>query len=93
MIATERQRQAAVSWIQYWKASASEGDQSWLGQEQAQETLIALHTHVDSYDKRVVRRDAGPLLSESRHSGGAAPVLQPAGTVPAGGIPCGPGSS
>jgi hypothetical protein len=90
---TERQRRAAVSWIQYWKASISAGEQSWLGQEQAQETVMALHTQVVAYDKRTDRRGADLSASDSRNSGGAAPVLQPAGTTRAGGMPCGPGSS
>ena len=93
MIETERQRQAAVSWIQYWKASISAGEQNWLDQEQAQETFMALHTRVDAYDKRAARRDADRRASESRNSDGVAPVLQPARTVSAGRIPCGPGSS
>lgn len=93
MIDTERQRQAAVSWIQYWKASISAGEQSWLGQAQAQETFMALHKQVDAYDKRAARRDADSLLKDRRNSDGAAAVLQQAGTVPAGGMPCGPGSS
>lgn len=93
MIETESQRQAAVSWIEYWKASISSGEQSWLGQEQGLESVMALHTQVDAYDKRAALRDTDALLSDSRNSGPDAPVLQPAGTLPAGGNPCGPGSS
>ena len=53
MIETERQRQAALSWIGYWKASVSAGEQSWLGQEEALETIMALHQQIDAYERRV----------------------------------------
>jgi hypothetical protein len=52
-IETERERQSALSWIRYWKASVSAGEQSWLGQEQALETIMTLHTQVDAYEKRI----------------------------------------
>ena len=53
MIETERQRQAALSWIRYWNESVSAGEQSWLGQEQALETIMALHQQVNAYERRV----------------------------------------
>ena len=53
MIETESQRQGALSWIRYWNASISTGQQSWLGQEQAQEAMMTLHKQVDAYEKRV----------------------------------------
>lgn len=92
MIETERQRQAAAGWIQYWKASIAAGEQSWLGQEQAQETMMALHTQVDAYDKRA-RREADSPCGDTLNSGQEAPVPQLAGSVTAGGsIRCGSGS-
>ena len=93
MIETERQRQAAVSWIQYWKASIAAGEQSWLGQEQAQETVMALHTQVDAYDRRARRRDADSPCGDTQTSSRDAPMPQPAATVPVGSTPCGSGSS
>jgi hypothetical protein len=84
VIETESQRQAAVGRIQYWKASISAGEQSWLGQEQAQETFMALHTQVDAYDERARRREADSTSGDNQRSGEDAPMLQPAGTVPAG---------
>ena len=53
MIETESGRQAALSWIRYWKTSVSAGEQSWLGQEQAHETIMSLHKQVDAYETRV----------------------------------------
>ncbi|HEX8919532.1 MAG TPA: hypothetical protein VF898_13600 [Chloroflexota bacterium] len=61
MIETESQRQAALSWIRYWKESVSVGEQSWLGQEQALETIMALHRQVDAYEKRVQADTINPL--------------------------------
>jgi hypothetical protein len=58
VIETERQRQAAVNSIEYWKASIAAGDQNWVGEEQAQETFMALHAQIEAYDKRAARRDA-----------------------------------
>lgn len=93
MIETERQRQAAVSWIQYWKASIAADEQSWFGQEQARETVMALHTQVDAYDKRTRPRDADSPFGDIQTSSRDAPMPQPAATVPAGSVPCGSGSS
>lgn len=53
MIETERQRQAALSWIRYWKECGSAGEQSWLAQEQALAEIMAPHRQVDAYEKRV----------------------------------------
>lgn len=84
MIETERQRQAALSWIGYWKASVSAGEQSWLGQEEALETIIALHRQIDAYEKRMCAVVAVPKCAAMR----AAPELQniasPGGSLPAG---------
>ena len=93
MIETDRQRQAAASWIQYWKASIAAGEQSWLGQEQAQESIMALHKQVDAYDKRARRRDADSPCGDTQTSRRDAPMQQPAATVPAGTVSCGSGSS
>lgn len=93
MIETDRQRQAAVSWIQYWKASITAGEQSWFGQEQAQETTAALHKQIDAYDKRARQSQAAPSVSDEQTSSRDAPIPQPAASVPAGSAPCGSGSS
>lgn len=53
MIETERQRQAALGWIRYWKESVSAGEQCWLGQEKALETIMALHQQIEAYELRV----------------------------------------
>jgi hypothetical protein len=53
MIETERERQAALGWIAYWKASVSTGGQSWLAQEQALGEIMKLRQQVDAYEKRV----------------------------------------
>ncbi|GAC1328531.1 MAG: hypothetical protein NVSMB22_20410 [Chloroflexota bacterium] len=53
MIENDRQRQAALSWIRYWKASAAAGGQSWLGGEQDLEEIMRLHKQIAEYDKRV----------------------------------------
>lgn len=53
MIETERERQAALGWITYWKESVSAGGQSWLAQEQALENIMKLRREVDAYEKRV----------------------------------------
>ncbi|GAC1522386.1 MAG: hypothetical protein NVS2B16_30210 [Chloroflexota bacterium] len=49
----DRERQAALSWIRYWKASAAAGGQSWLGGEQDLEEIMRLHKQIAEYDKRV----------------------------------------
>ena len=48
VIETNRQRHAAISWIQYWNASIAAGEQSWLGQEEAREKVMALQKQVDA---------------------------------------------
>lgn len=93
MIETERQRQAAVSWIRYWKTSIAAGEQSWLGQEQAQENFMALHEQILAYDNRARSRDADSHGGSNQRVGQDAPVPQLAGTVATGGVPCGPGLS
>lgn len=93
MIETERQRQAAISWIQYWKASIAAGEQSWQGYEEALATVMALRQQVDAYDGRARRRDADSLGGETQTSRREAPTPQPAASVPAGSTPCGSGSS
>lgn len=60
MIETERQRQAALSWIRYWNESVSAGEQSWLGQEQALETIMALRQQIDAYETGVHVVAPGP---------------------------------
>ena len=87
MIETDRQRQAVVSWIQYWKASIAAGEQSWFGQEQAQETVMALHAQVDAYGKRALRCNADSQFGDTQTSSPDAPMRQPAASVPAGSIP------
>ena len=52
MIETERQRQAAESWLAYWDTSLAAGEQSWVGHEEALETRIRLRTEIDAYDKQ-----------------------------------------
>lgn len=61
MIETERQRQAAISWIQYWKASIAAGEQSWQGYEEALATVMALRKQIEEYDQRdVVQLEVAP---------------------------------
>lgn len=52
MIENESQRQAALSWIAYWKGSLAAGEQSWLGAERARAEIMSLHREVDQYQKR-----------------------------------------
>jgi hypothetical protein len=52
VIEYESQRHAALSWITYWKASISAGEQSWLAGEQALEEIMKLHRQVDAYERR-----------------------------------------
>lgn len=92
MIESESQRSAAVSRIQYWKASISAGEQSWLGQEQAQKRVMALHEQVDAYDKRMRRGEADLTSGDNQNSAGEAPAPEVIVTAPRGGVPCGSGS-
>lgn len=68
MIETESQRKAALSWIRYWKESVSAGQQSWLGQEQALQTIMTLHSNVQAYEEAVRAATAAPGLVDSRVS-------------------------
>jgi hypothetical protein len=52
MIENDEQRQAALSWLRYWKQSLSSGGQSWLAGEQGLEEIMRLHQGVDEYEKR-----------------------------------------
>ncbi len=52
MIENESQRRAALSWITYWKASVSAGEQSWLAGEQALGEIMRLHQQVAEYEQR-----------------------------------------
>lgn len=53
MIENESQRQAALSMIRYWKASAKAGGQSWLAGEQGLEEIMSLHRRVNEYEQRM----------------------------------------
>jgi len=70
VITSRRRREAAVNGIQYWKAGISAGQQSWLGQEQTQKRVLALHQQVVDFDNRNRRRDGassqGETLSQTR---------------------------
>ncbi len=59
MIENESQRQAALSWIRYWKESVSAGGQSWLAGEQALGEIMQLHQRVNEYEKRMASSKRG----------------------------------
>lgn len=48
----EAQRQAALSWMKYWKASVLAGGQSWLAGEQALAEIMVLRQRIDEEEKR-----------------------------------------
>lgn len=48
MIRNERELQAALQWIEYWKTNRS-GQASWLGREQAARHIIELRKGIDDY--------------------------------------------
>jgi len=65
-IRNEHQRQAALSWIEYWRTSVRAGDQSWLAGEQALDEIMTLHRGIDAYDRRTASAAAGDK-SEAFH--------------------------
>lgn len=62
MIETERQQQAALGWIRYWKESVFAGGQSWLDQEEAPDARMRLRKGIDEYEKQV--RMSGSVSKE-----------------------------
>jgi hypothetical protein len=59
MIQNERELQAALEWIEYWKSTRSVG-QSWIGNEQAAQKIVELRAQVDAYRRRP---DAAPAVA------------------------------
>lgn len=47
MIHNDRELQAALQWIDYWKSTRH--GQSWIGNEQACQKIIQLRRQIDAY--------------------------------------------
>lgn len=56
MIRNERELQAALEWIEYWKSTRS-GAQSWIGNEQAAKKIVELRDQIDAYRSQVKREN------------------------------------
>ena len=52
MIENERQLKAVQSWLQYWKQQVADGEQSWLGGENAREELMRYRRALAEYERR-----------------------------------------
>jgi hypothetical protein len=48
VITSERELQAALKWIEYWKSTRTVG-QSWIGNEQAGQKISELRRQIDAY--------------------------------------------
>lgn len=57
MIRNERELQAALHWIDYWKSTRKAG-QSWIGNEQAGQKIVELRRQIDAYRARRQAPDA-----------------------------------
>lgn len=66
MITNDRELQAALDWMQYWKSTRHVG-QSWLGNEQASQKMIELRRDIDAYRARQAGREpvANPVSAET----------------------------
>jgi len=51
MIRNDRELQATLNWIAYWRENRS-GEQSWIGNEQARQRMAELRKQVDDYRRR-----------------------------------------
>lgn len=69
MIRNERELQAALQWLEYWRHNRS-GEQSWIGNEQARQKVAEYRAMIAEYQ----RRTGTQVLRPAR---GAAPVEQP----------------
>ncbi len=72
MITNDRELQAALQWMEYWRQVRS-GEQSWIGNEQARHRMAELRGQIDDY-----RRRAG--LPPPPHPTLATPQRQPEAT-------------
>lgn len=52
MIENESQLQATLGWVRYWKANVADGEQSWLGGENAREELMRYQRAIADYQRR-----------------------------------------
>ena len=50
MTETEQQREAIESWLEYWSHIATDGEQSWLSQEEARERVMYYRRLLDEYE-------------------------------------------
>ena len=57
MITNDRELQAALDWLAYWKDNRS-GEQSWIGNEQARQRIAELRRQIAEY-----RRQSGIVPS------------------------------
>lgn len=64
MTENDAEVRAARSWLQYWKENAADGEQSWLGREDAQEEVMRYRRVIADYERQ---RAAGPTAED--HSG------------------------
>jgi hypothetical protein len=63
MIQNERELQAALEWIEYWKSTRGVG-QSWIGDEQAAQKIVELRRQIDHY-----RRQGADMTTAEMPSG------------------------
>lgn len=52
MIENEHQLQAARSWLRYWKSTAADGEQSWMGGEDARAEVARYAKMIADYERR-----------------------------------------
>jgi hypothetical protein len=63
VIENERQLKAAQSWLEYWKQQAADGEQSWLGGENAREAVMRYRAAIAEYERRQAEGGAEDLNS------------------------------
>lgn len=74
MIENQHQLQAARSWLRYWKSVAADGEQSWLGAEDARAEIMRYAREITDYERRVAgRRGGGEVDGDDGSPGSSVP--------------------
>jgi hypothetical protein len=64
MIENEHELQAARDWLRYWKSIVADGEQSWLGGENARCEVMRYARAISLYEHQQADRRGEPAVDE-----------------------------
>jgi hypothetical protein len=75
VIENEHELQAVRNWLRYWKSIVADGDQSWLGGENARTEVMRYARAIADYERRRVSGEAAEAGSDDIFSTSQSPDL------------------